>query len=228
MKSPPPKKKTTATQSSEASLQSAYLPNTEVNESNYLDITIKDVKGSVGIVKLEHDELAARNLFHYFHYRLKDGGIFDDIGKLNPMERAFVDYVEYAFARVVDQGKSFDVAFGLAPGRGEHQRESTVERDVIAAAYMTLLERNDWKYEIAVDEVAKFLSQKGFFQKGKGKSAVKKAYAEFHETFSTTQEKTLMELLPDDVPPIQSCKIEASIIPITSVIKPRYDRSKHR
>lgn len=199
MKQPPSsKKKIAATQSREAPPESAYTPHSEVNEGNYLGITIKDVKGALGNVKHGFDYLAARNLIHYFHYRLKDGCLFDNV-QLRPTERAFVDYVEYAFARMVEQKKSPEVAFGLAPGRGEHQRESTVERDVVAAAYVTLLMRNNWKWEDAKGEAANFL-----FHDGKGEKAVEKAYADHKEVFAWMPNESLMDLLPTDIPTIKS------------------------
>lgn len=189
MKPPPSKKKSTVTQSED---------NFEVNEDNYLDITIQDVKGAVNSVKCDFDEMAARNLIRYFHYRLKNGCLFNDV-RLKPKERAFVDYIEHAFARMVEQKKSPEVAFGLAPGRGEHQRESTVERDVVAAAYVTLLMRNNWKWGDAKGEAANFL-----FHDGKGEKAVEKAYADHKEVFTWMPNKSLMDLLPTDIPTIKS------------------------
>lgn len=203
MKSPPSKRKAKATQSSEALSEDEYISHTgitfraDVNEDNYLDFTVKDVTCAVASVKFDFDEVAAQNMVRYFHYRLKNGCLFDGV-RLKPKERAFVDYVEHAFARMVEQKKSPEVAFGFVPGRGEHKRENTTERDVIAAAYMVLLMKNSWRRVDAIGIVANFL-----FPDGNGESAVKEAYAKYRGYFVTLPEKTLLDFLPADTLPIK-------------------------
>lgn len=169
----------------------------EVNESNYLEITLEDITTALAFIKHDFDDLAARNMIFYFHYMLQAGRIFEK-PPLNPIERAFVDYVGHAFSRIVQEGKSPRVAFGLSQGRGEYQRENTTERDAIAAAYMILLMRSNWTWEDAKGEVANFL-----FPDGKGDKVVEKAYVDCKDEFSLMKDEVLMGLLPSNTPRIK-------------------------
>jgi len=201
MKPPPPKKKTKATQSSEALSEDAYISHAgvisyaDVNKDNYLDFTAKDVTRAEKSVRVDFDEVAAQNLIRYFHYRLKNGCLFDDV-RLKPKERAFIDYVEHAFARMVEQKKSPEVAFGLAPGKGEHRRESTVERDVQLAAYAILHMRSQGanpNKEKAFDAAAvKFYAAHG------GKPVAKAAYRKYERELKSMTDKSLEELLSNE------------------------------
>lgn len=163
----------------------------EVNEDNFLDFTLADVEDAVAVVKHDFDAEAALNLIRYFHYRFRDGGLFDSV-QLRPIERAFIEYVEYAFARIVEQGKSPQVAFGLNLGRGEYPRPDTTIRDVEICAYMILLMRNNWKWQDAKGEAANI-----FFPDGKGDKAVEKAYAEYKNELCQMKDDTLKDLLPN-------------------------------
>lgn|SRR5665811_540253 len=89
----------------------------QVNEENFRDFTSEDVVNAVGIVKHCFDADAPRNLIRYFHFMLRDGYLFGNV-LLSTAERAFVDYVGYAFARITERGKSAEVAFRLERGRG--------------------------------------------------------------------------------------------------------------
>ena len=171
----------------------------EVNEGNYLSVTPEEVASAVGSVTVSFDEKAARNLIRYFHYRLKNGALFNGV-PLRQKERAFLDYVEHAFSRFVEQEKSLNVAFGLTSGTGNRPRDSTTERNVIAAAYMVLLIKyNHWKWEDAKGEVANFL-----FPDGEGEKAVEKAYSDRRDEFWLMKEETLRELLPNNTPQINA------------------------
>lgn len=107
----------------------------QVNKDNFRDFIPGDVENAVGSVKFGFDPVAARNLIHYFHYMLQNDLLFSRV-TLSPVERAFVEYVSLAFARIAEDGKSTDVAFGLKPGRGKHPREDTDDRDFLIAAYI--------------------------------------------------------------------------------------------
>jgi hypothetical protein len=169
----------------------------QVNEENFRDFTSEDVVNAVGIVKHCFDADAPRNLIHYFHFMLRDGELFGNV-QLSPIERAFVNYVGYAFARIAEEGKSTQVAFGLQLGRGEYPREDTTDRDLTAAAHVTLLMRNNWTWVDAKGEAANLL-----FPDGKGEKAVEEAYRKYKETLWILPNKTLTLMLPEGTPVIK-------------------------
>ncbi len=163
----------------------------QVNEDNFRDFSSEDVVNAVAIVKQCFDTDAPRNLIHYFHFMLRDGELFQKV-QLSPIERAFVDYVGYAFARIAEDGKSTQVAFGLQPGKGEHPRVDTSDRDFNAAVYMVLHIRNGEKWESAKRDAA------ALFFDGGGHKAVEAAYAKLKGTLILLDDETLKSYLPPD------------------------------
>lgn len=76
------------------------MDNIEVNSENFYSFTPEDVRGAVAAVKYGFDDIAARNLIRYFHFRFNEGNIFDR-AELSSVERSFLEYVEHAFSRIV-------------------------------------------------------------------------------------------------------------------------------
>ena len=150
----------------------------EVSEENFLELTPAEIATAVASVKYGttwakdgFDDTQAKNLIRYFHLMFKAGRLFENV-QLQPVEHAFLDYVEHAFSRIVtgnatdagqecvnskgkSKGKSVDVAFGLSPGRGEYPREDNVLRDICLAACAILLMRKGGKWECAMNDAAK-------------------------------------------------------------------------
>ena len=168
-------------------------PAIEVDENNFLELTLADIEGAANIVKHDFESKAAQNLIRYFHFMLRDGYLFDRV-KLSPVEQIFIEYVEHAFSRIVEDGKSIQVGFGLTPGRGEHQREDTFERDIIATSYMILLRRNGWSWIDAKEEAA------GLLFLVNGSKAVEEAYSKYRVGFETLTDDVLIGLLPSGTP----------------------------
>lgn len=154
------------------------------------DVSDADLRGALAGVKYGYDPTAARNLIEYFHERMRDHR------PLN--ERILREYIEYAFARIVRDGKSTDVAFGLKLVRGKYRRKDTTERDVRAASYITLAMRKNVKWQVAVGDAANLL-----FPDGKGGKAVEKAYESYRDIFRNLPDKYLKAMLPEDTPVIK-------------------------
>lgn len=162
----------------------------QVNKDNFRDFTPETVQGSVELVKLKSNADEAQFLIHYFHFMLRDGGLFDNV-QLSPIERAFVDYVEHAFARITEEGESTQIAFGLQLRRGKHPREDTSDRDFIATAYIILLMRKNWTWKDAKGEAANLL-----FPVDKGDKAVEAAYAKHRDELRICSDEALVGFLP--------------------------------
>ncbi|MHB1214230.1 MAG: hypothetical protein ACYCY9_04495 [Thiobacillus sp.] len=146
-------------------------------------VTREDLEGALMVVMHGQDPVAARNLIEYFHEHVLDPNA-PDIDVL-------LAYIRHAFGRIVEDGKSADVAFGLTPGRGEYEREPHAGRDVAATAYVILLTRNGWTWLDAKGEVANLL-----FADGKGEGAVDKAYRIYGEALQHAPDPYLLDLLP--------------------------------
>lgn len=164
----------------------------QVTDDNYQDLTVEDVEGAVASVKFGYDEEAARNLIHYFHFMLRDGGLFCST-HLNPKERLFIEFVEHAFARMTEKGKTAEIAFGLELGRGEYQRKDTTERDVEAAAVVILLRRNGWPRTDAVEEAANIDPE---WPEGEW---VAGACRKYEEELSRLSDTSLLEMIPEEL-----------------------------
>lgn len=157
------------------------------------DISDSDLRGALAAVKYGHDPVAARNLIEYFHERMRDCRPLNDL--------ILREYIEHAFARIIEDEKSADVAFGLRLARGEFPRPNTMIRDVQAAAYITILMRKGWTWLEAVGEAANLL-----FPDGKGDKAVQQAYAEHRDYLGNLRNEYLIGLLPEGAPVISRDK----------------------
>jgi len=155
----------------------------------WLDVADADLNSALAAVKYGHDPVAAKNLIEYFHERFKDGLPYN--------ERILIEFLGHAFGKIIEEGSSADHAFGLKLKRGEYERESTLERDVIATAYVILLMRNRWTYLDARGQAANLL-----FQDGKGDKAVEAAYATYKDYFRSFPNDILEGMLPPDTPVI--------------------------
>lgn len=84
--------------------------------------------------KNDYEPFAARSLIEYFHERFREGYPYN--------ERVLLEFVAHAFAKMIEENWTADHAFGLKLRREHYQREGTDERNMTAAAYMTLLIRH--------------------------------------------------------------------------------------
>lgn len=149
--------------------------------------TERDLMGALAAAMYGHDPDAARNLIQYFHERFQDGGPYNN--------RVLIQFLTHAFGKIITEGWSADHAFGLKLKRGCYERENTLERDVIAAAYMLLLIRKKRNWLDAKGMVANFL-----FEDGKGEKAVEAAYAKYRESLSFLSDEQLIGMLPEGTP----------------------------
>ena len=145
-----------------------------------------DIRGALNVVLHAHDPAAAKNLIEYFHERFSNEMPYN--------EEVLLAFVKMAFRRMAEDGWSADHAFGLKQKRGHHQREDTFERDVMAAAFVTLRMRRGAKWSDAVGEAANLL-----MPDGTGDRAIQMAYARFKEGFSSLPDEVLVGVLPEEL-----------------------------
>ena len=150
-------------------------------------VSDSDLRGALNEVMYGFDSEAAFGLISYFHERMLEGGNFD--------ERILLDFVYHAFGKIVKDGYSADQAFGLKLGRGRYVRAATIERDLIATAYMILLMRRGWKYLDAGGEAATLL-----FPDGAGEKAVFAAYNRYQKVLREIEDEDLIQVLPENTP----------------------------
>jgi hypothetical protein len=153
----------------------------------WLDVTDGDLQGALAAIKHGFDPDAARNLIAYFHEHMREGVDFN--------QQVLLDYLYHAFGKIIEDGWSADHAFGLKLKRGHYERESTLERDMTATAYIILLMRRGWNYLDATGEAANLL-----FPDGQGEKAIVAAYGHYKGVFSKLPEDILLELLPQSTP----------------------------
>lgn len=157
------------------------------------DISAGDLRAALAEIKHGFDPDAARNLITYFHEHMREGVEFN--------QEVLLDYLYHAFGKIVVEGWSADHAFGLKLKRGLYVRESTLERDITATAYIILLMRRGWSYLDATGEAANLL-----FPDGQGEKAIVAAYSNYKEVFSKLSDDLLLEMLPQGTP-IISCNM---------------------
>lgn len=119
----------------------------------WADVTDKDLVGALDLVRYGHAPDAAKNLIEYFHERLSN--------ELPYNRDVLIGFVKFAFERMVEHGWSAGQAFGLDLKRGCYQRDDTTERDVMAAAFITLRMRQGWRWNDAVGVAANLLMPDG-------------------------------------------------------------------
>ena len=141
-----------------------------------------DLNGALAAVMSAHDPKAAKNLVEYFYVRIRAGEPYN--------ERILLEYIDHAFGRIVNEGVSADHAFGFKKKRGKHKREDTTERDVVAAAIVTLRMRNGMTWLDAKGAAANEL-----FPDGKGEKAVEAAYSQYKVALSYMSSDALTELI---------------------------------
>jgi hypothetical protein len=100
----------------------------------------------------------------------------------------------HAFGRIVNEGVSADVAFGLKLRRGKYPRSNTIARDVMIAALVVLHRRRGHTLPFAQGEAAN-----AFCPDGKGEKAVAVAYKKHRATFETLPDSSLLDLLPKSI-----------------------------
>ena len=110
------------------------------------DVTDADLRCALNAVVHGHDPAAARNLIEYFYRRISVGQPYN--------QHILVEYLHYAFGKIINDKVTADQAFGFKLTRGKYERDDTSERDVFAAAYMTLLMRKGWTWLDAKSEAA--------------------------------------------------------------------------
>lgn len=145
------------------------------------EVTDKDLNGALAAVMHGFDPVAARNLVRYFHGCLQDGSPYN--------ERILLDYVYYAFEKIINEGVSADHAFGFKQSRGKHEREDTTERDIVAAALVTRYMRENKTYLDARGDAANAL-----FADGTGEKAVEAAYSQYKDVLQYLSIEALKEL----------------------------------
>lgn len=147
---------------------------------NVSDSTLED---ALAAIMYDFDSLAARNLIEYFYDRLSEGEGVN--------EKVLHKFLVHAFGKIVNDDASADVALGLKLARGKYPRRHTIERDVMAAAFMVLLIRQGRTWQFAKGEAANSL-----FPDGKGEKAIEAAYVKYREVFETLPDAILSELVP--------------------------------
>ncbi len=180
IKSPP---KVTPNEAMNAALDAAVEASIAA-ATKWEGVTRPDLDAALAAVMYSHDPVAARNLIEYFHDQVLDLS--------GPNTDVLLAYIRHAFGRIVDDGKSADVAFGLTQARGEYDREFTAARDVTATAYIILLMRNGWTWLDAKGEAANLL-----FPDGKGEGAVDDAYRVYKVALQETPDQLLLDMLPE-------------------------------
>ena len=157
------------------------------------DVVNSELNGALAAVKYGHDPVAAKNLIEYFLERFRDGSHYN--------EHILLEFLDHAFGKIIEEGWSADHAFGLKLKRGHYERDCTLERDVMSAAYMILLMRKNWTWLEAKGEAANLL-----FPESKGEKAVEAAYANYKSEFARLPDKVLLDMLPPDTPVISRDK----------------------
>ena len=153
------------------------VPNWIAHALSKRQINESDLNGGLAAVKNSYDPLAAFSLIDYFYRRIRSGA-----GINLPV---LVEYLEHAFGLIV-RGRSADRAFGLTRSRGEREHLDTTERDVRAAAQVTLDMRRGRRYLEAIGDAANRL-----FPDGKGDRSVEDAYNEHKEFLCCLSDKLL-------------------------------------
>lgn len=146
------------------------------------EISDADLKGALAAVTYGHDPVAALNLITYFYQRIDNNSPFN--------EQILFDFIHHAFGKIVNDGVSADHAFGFKQRRGKHARKDTFERDVVAAAIVTLNMRNGMTWLEAKGDAANKL-----FPDGHGEKAVEAAYTQYRDTFNTLPDATLKSVI---------------------------------
>lgn len=175
-------------------------PVVQVNEDNFRDVQPKDVEGMVGLLKLDPvkygiDPDGAKNLIRYFHYMLASEHLFERV-QLNPVERAFLDFVGHAFERMTKDGESPQVAFGLQYGKGKYKRGDKADRDFVAVVHVILLMRNGRTWINAITEAAG-----QWFSDDKGEKTIEAAFTNHqkHQPYLwNLPDDVLIKMLPSD------------------------------
>lgn len=148
------------------------------------NVTDSDLNGALAAIKYGYDPTAARNLIEYFHGQFESGDAFN--------EKILIEFLSHAFRKIVQDGWSADHAFGLKLKRGHYERPDTFERDLIAAAYVILLLRNNWTWLDAKGEAANLL-----FPDGKGEKAIEIAYSINCVALGHMSNEELKSMLPE-------------------------------
>ena len=159
-------------------------------EGNWESDADADLKAALAAVRFGHDPVAAKNLMRHFRDSIAKGRAYN--------RRVLEEYLLLVFGKILDSGASADQALGLRLEKGKYPRPDTYDRDLMAAAYMTLLLRNNWTWLDARGEACNLL-----FPEGKGEKAAEDAYARYKESLACEMDTFLMGMLPPGTPPIR-------------------------
>jgi hypothetical protein len=151
------------------------------------DVKEADLNGALAEVKYGHDPVAARSLIEYFHERFREGLPYN--------ERVLFEFLSHAFEKIIENGWTADHAFGLELKRGHFERPDTTERDIIAAAHVILLMRQNRTWQDAKGETANLL-----FPDGRGDKAVEAAYAFYKDALSHYPDELLTQMVQAGTP----------------------------
>lgn len=152
----------------------------------WANVTDADLMGALNAVMYSHDPRAARSLIEYFHERFSHEMPYN--------QDVLLAFLKMAFRRFVDDELKIDIAFGLAQQKGKHRREDTTERDVVAAAFVTLRMRHGVKWNDAVGEAANLL-----MPDGTGDRAIQSAYAKYKDSLAILPDGFLVGMLPEEL-----------------------------
>lgn len=117
----------------------------EPKQRKWDEVTSGELMTNIEYLQCHHDPVLARNVIELFHERMEDGEHIN-------MDALYL-LSRYAFAKIIE-GKTADQAFGLKLARGQYERPDTDERDMAAAALITLLMRKGNTWEDAILQAA--------------------------------------------------------------------------
>ncbi|MFC0708096.1 hypothetical protein [Azorhizophilus paspali] len=146
------------------------------------DITADGLMGAVYAAKGKYDPELSRNVIEAFHERMEREG---DGFYLSKDVEALCVLMKHVFAQILE-GRTADQAFGLKPIKGKHERPSTMDRDMAAAAIVVLgVRRGSTRFAAVADAAVRL---------GISESVAGKAYDEYREAICLCTDADLEEM----------------------------------